>query len=377
MPGVAAAPVRCAGTTARLTTDVVTDVETFVRLEDEWNRAVSLAQVPHPFVLHEWFRTWWNAFGTSRRLHIVIARDGGHIVGIAPLMVEQVHMYGLPVRKLDLLHNDHTPRAEWIVADSEPRVFEALWSAVQETRDEWDVLQLSRLPTESPTLAAITTLAKRDGYQTGIWRGDVAPYLTLTGTWDSYLASLPAKFRSNLRNRLSRLARVDDARLEVLDSDDSDACADAMRLEASGWKVDAQTSISSNASVQQFYRLLAERAAGRDWLRLIFLVAGGRRIAASYGARFGGTLFFIKTGYDPDFATCAPFKLLTYLAIQRAYAEGLREVDFLGNTEPWKLEWTNTSRPHDWLFVFADTMRARLLHSLKFQVVPELKRWRA
>ena len=75
--------------------------------------------------------------------------------------------------------------------------------------------------------------------------------------------------------------------------------------------------------------------------------------------------------------TGAPFKVLTFLAIQHAYAEGLREIDFLGDAEPWKLEWTDSSRPHDWLFVFANTVRARLLHSLKFQVVPELKRWRA
>ena len=52
-------------------------------------------------------------------------------------------------------------------------------------------------------------------------------------------------------------------------------------------------------------------------------------------------------------------------------------MDFLGDTEPWKLEWTSTARGHDWLFVFGDTVRARLLHSFKFQWGPELKRWMA
>jgi CelD/BcsL family acetyltransferase involved in cellulose biosynthesis len=89
------------------------------------------------------------------------------------------------------------------------------------------------------------------------------------------------------------------------------------------------------------------------------------------------TLFLIKTGYDPAYATCAPFKLLTYFAIQRRVRGGLTEVDFLGDAEPWKHEWTETSRPHDWLFVFSGSVRARLLHSVKFQMVPELKRWRA
>ena len=377
MPGVMA-DLACDAIAPGLTTEVVTDYEAFAALQPEWNDVARRAQATSPFLLHEWFRTWWDSFGAGHRLHVVIAREGNRIVGIAPLMAEQVHMYGLPVRRLDLLHNDHTPRADWIVDRSTPNAYEALWNALHETRGHWDLLQLSRLPHDSPTLPAIAGLAQRERCLTGTWRGDVSPYLTLSGTWDSYLASLPAKFRSNLRNRFSRLTHIGEPRLELVDhDDDGQACEDALRLEASGWKVDAGTSIASSAPVRQFYKRLAERAAAGGWLRLMFLTVGGRRIATSYGACLDGTLFLVKTGYDPEFAACAPFKLLTYLAIQHAYAEGLREIDFLGDTEAWKLEWTDTNRPHDWLFVFVDTMRARLLHSLKFQVAPELKRWRA
>src|SRR5678810_321956 len=98
-----------------VTTQVVTEYETFAALEPEWNDAVVRGHVSHPFLLHEWFRTWWQCFGGSRRLHVVVARDRDGIVGIAPMMAEQVHMYGLSVRKLDLLHNDHTPKADWII----------------------------------------------------------------------------------------------------------------------------------------------------------------------------------------------------------------------------------------------------------------------
>ena len=361
------------------TTEVVSDYGAFVRLEDEWNDAVRRARVTHPFLLHEWLRTWWDCFGANRRLHIVIARDNGQIIAIAPLMIEHALMYGLPVRKLDLLHNDHTPRADWIVAGAPAGGYAAIWNALAATADDWDLLQLSRLPDDSPTLRAISDLAARDGSHAGTWRGDVSPYLTLTGTWDSYHASLPAKFRSNLRNRLSRLRTFGEPRLEVLDNPGAIAGArdEALRLEASGWKDAARTSIASDPAVQRFYTLLAERAAARGWLRLMFLNVGGRRIATSYGSRFDDRLFLFKTGYDPAYATGSPFKVLTCLAIERAYAEGLREVDFLGNAEPWKREWTTTSRAHDWLFVFSGTVRARLLHSVKFQMVPELKKWRA
>jgi CelD/BcsL family acetyltransferase involved in cellulose biosynthesis len=300
-------------------------------------------------------------------------------VGIAPLMREAAQMYGLPMRRIRFMANDHTPRTDVIVAGRPADVYRALWNALRNDADRWDVLQLSQLPQDSASRDAISELATADGCTTGVWQSGDSPYLTLTGTWDTYFNGLSAKFRSNIRNRMSRLTRLGEPVLEVLHDAASirAACDEAWRLESSGWKRDAGTAITSDPAVHRFYTTLVERAAARGWLRLLFLNVGGRRIATSYGAVFRNRLFLFKTGYDPEYATCSPFKLLTYFAVRHAYEQGLDEVDFLGDSEPWKLEWTATSRSHDWLFVFADTRRARLLHSIKFEWVPELKRWRA
>jgi CelD/BcsL family acetyltransferase involved in cellulose biosynthesis len=360
--------------------DVITDFPAFLRLETDWNDAVDRAGVTHPFLRHEWVRTWWECFGAGRDLHVIVVRADGRIVAIAPLMVETVRMYGLSIRKIDLIHNDHTPRVDVVVAGRPEQAYRAIWDALMASRDQWDVLQLSRVVRGSATDAAMSQFAIDARCPTGRWEGDVSPYLALTGTWDDYYRSLPGKFRQNLRNRLSRLVRVGEPRLEILDDASALAGAreDALRLEASGWKRESGTAICCDPAVQRFYTLLADRATARGWLRLMFLTVGGQRIATSYGSRYRNRLFLFKTGYDPAFATCSPFKLLTYFAIQDAYGAGLDEVDFLGDEEPWKLEWTQTTRPHDWLFVFSGSVRARLLHSIKFQMVPEWKRrWRA
>jgi len=152
---------------------------------------------------------------------------------------------------------------------------------------------------------------------------------------------------------------------------------DAFRLESSGWKRAAGTSVSADPAAHRFYSLLAERASTCGWLRLLFLRVAGRRIAVSYGSCYANRLFLFKTGYDPAYARYSPFKLLTYFAMRRAFADGLHEVDFLGDAEPWKLEWTATTRSHDWLFVFARSSRAALVHRAKFQIIPALKRWQA
>jgi CelD/BcsL family acetyltransferase involved in cellulose biosynthesis len=358
--------------------DIVTDERAFLDLEVEWNAAVDRAGLAHPFLRHEWIRTWWQCFGSGGRLHIIIVRVHGRIAAIAPLMAETVWMYGLPVRRLRLMHNEHTPRADFIVAEHPDESYRAIWAALGQATVAWDVLQLGQLPQQSPTCETIRAQAAADGCGIGVWHSGDAPYLELAGSWDQYFDARSAKFRQNVRNRLSRLKRIGAPVLETLDDagDIMAAREDAFRLEASGWKDDAGTSVSANPAVHRFYSLLAERASTRGWLRLLFLRINGRRIAVSYGSLYANRLFLFKTGYDPEYAQCSPFKLLTYFALHDAFAAGLSEVDFLGDAEPWKLEWTATVRPHDWLFVFARSSRAGLLCRAKFQVLPAWKRWR-
>lgn len=356
--------------------DVIHDYATFAGLEARWNEAVDRAGLTHPFLRHEWLRTWWDAFGEGRTLTVMVVRAGNRIIGLAPFMLERARMYGVPLRRLQFLHNDHTPKADVIVAERDNEVYEALWHTLLQGKAAWDVLQFSQLPGDSPTHAQIERLSARHGYPTSVWMSDASPYLELSSDWNSYFGGLGAKLRQNLRNRLNRLQKLGEPALQVVSERQAirESRAQALELEASGWKREAGTAIQSDPQVLRFYTELADRAAA-SWLRLLFLTVNGRRIATSYASQYEGRLSFFKTGYDPDFAKYAPFKLLTYFTIREGYSDRWREVDFLGDAEPWKLEWTNTIRPHDWLFVFANTTRARVVHTAKCRVRPALKRW--
>jgi lipid II:glycine glycyltransferase (peptidoglycan interpeptide bridge formation enzyme) len=62
------------------------------------------------------------------------------------------------------------------------------------------------------------------------------------------------------------------------------------------------------------------------------------------------------------------------MVLQDAFERGAREYDFLGECADWKSNWTKHSRPHYWLFVFSCTFKGHLLHFIKAQLVPLLKR---
>src|SRR4029077_15960926 len=266
-----------------LTVETVTDEPTFLRLKSEWDDAVDRAEIRHPFLCHDWMRTWWECFGGETQLHVIIGGGSEQIVAIAPLLFERARMYGMPVRRLRLMQNDHSPRADFIVADHASQCYQAIWTSLFHERHNWDVLLLSQLPPETSTVEFVSGLAAADGCATGIWRSGSSPYLSISGTEADYFANLSAKFRQNLRNRMTRLTRAGKPALEIVsDSTLSEAVDDAIRLEESGWKRDAGTAISTDLNIRQFYARLAERMADRGWLRLMFLNVNGRRIATSY-----------------------------------------------------------------------------------------------
>src|ERR1022692_2844996 len=102
--------------TSRLRVEVIADFDSFVEAKPAWDALVGKADVTHPFLTHDWIRSWWESFGAGRAMKILMVSRGGDLVGIAPLMISRTKIYGIPVRELGSITNDHTRRFDFIVS---------------------------------------------------------------------------------------------------------------------------------------------------------------------------------------------------------------------------------------------------------------------
>ena len=355
-----------------LRVETAADLASFLALEGAWNLLVREAGLPYPFLRHEWVRTWWECFGGDRELRIVLVRDGRDLIALAPLMLGQGALYGIRTRRLEFIANIHTRVCGFVLGRRTQEACRAIWAHLARQRD-WDLLQLRDLPEESGVLAHLPALAQADGFPVGRWPSHQCPYVPLAGGWEAYLPGLRPKHRSNLRNRFKRLGRIGVVERELATTADPGALDDALRIEAQGWKGANGTAIRAQPETERFYRRLAEEASALGWLRLHFLRVGGRRIAFQYDLEYGDRIYVLKLGHDPEFAPYSPQNLLCALVLEDAFARGLGSYEFLGSREPWKLEWAREARPLDWLFVFRNHPRGRLLHGVKFRVMPWLR----
>lgn len=356
--------------------ETITDPSRLEALAPEWEALAAEASLDHPFLSHEWVSAWWEAFAKDRALHVLVVRDAGRAIAIAPLMRGRVRFCGLPLGSLETIGNDHTPRGGFLVAPGRKDAWEALWETFSRRGRGFDLLLLRQLPGDSPTLASMTSLARGAGWLEGRWRSSESPCLRPDGAeFATYLETLSSKHRAYLRNKERRAQKLGEVAVETVtaESDLDAALAEGVRIEGSGWKGKAGSAIGSEDETLRFYSLFARRAARRDWLRLHFLRIGEKRVAFDYTVAYGKRRFMIKSGYDAEFATISPSSLLVQSVLKRAFERGVEEFDFLGGLDAWKTCWTRTSRAHEWLYLMPPSLHLRVAHAAKFYLAPRLK----
>jgi CelD/BcsL family acetyltransferase involved in cellulose biosynthesis len=313
------------------------------RIAGEWEQLAESCSAL-PWMRPGWIGAWWNAFGAGR-VRVSEVRDGGELAGVLPLYSRR----GV----VSSLSNWHTPEFRPL---ARPAVAAQLLESVLAERPrrlslgflERDVLE---------TRVAIET-CRAAGYRTLVRTLERSPYITIDGqAWESYERSLKAKLLRHLRRRRRRLEELGPVTVALERGGERlpQLLSEGFAVEAQGWKGDRRTAIASSAHTRQFYEQVAHWAAQHGWLRLAFLRVGARAIAFDFAIEQGRTHYLLKTGFDPAFARFGPGLLLRQAMIENAFRDGLASYEFLGSAEPWKLEWTETTRDRVLVQGFAPT----------------------
>jgi CelD/BcsL family acetyltransferase involved in cellulose biosynthesis len=315
-------------------------------LTAEWD-ALADRVTAEPWVRPGWIEAWWEAFGAGR-LRVVTLTKGDRLAGVVPLMEDN----GV-VRSTS---NWHTPEFGLL---AEPEEHPDLARAIVERRPRR--LWLAFVDPAEPGINACRATLQAVGYRTLERTLEDSPYVSVDGDWEAYREGLPKKLGTELRRRRRRLEEAGHFSFEVVDGRERlSSCLDeGFAVEAAGWKGEQGKAISSRPETLGFYRAVASWAAARDWLRLAFLRLDGQPFAFDFCVEAHGIHYLLKTGFDPAYGKFAPGMILRYEMLARAFSIGLRGYEFLGADEPWKLQWTQTTRRRTLFQAFAPTPRGR------------------
>lgn len=276
-------------------------------------------------------------------------------------------MLGLRMSILEAGSNLMSYHAE-IVAD---RAVKEVISALLAHVSDWDVFHISNVPTTSQTAHSLCTLAREMGLSLRVIPGSASPYLSITEPWTQFLAKRNKKFRYKLRRRREQINDEHNfaVRWFTSESDTEALLSDMLAIESNSWKTNVGTDITARDTELSYHRRLLPYLAAEKALLGVVLRYGARPIAYSLCCSFNQWIGHLKTSFHNDFANASPGAYLIDTCVQKAFEIGATEFDFLGDAAPHKLSWTSTTRQHADYFLFAPTMKARL--------VAELKKWRS
>jgi hypothetical protein len=369
LPGAARSATR------ELSVGAVSDFAGFLRLKDEWDALAATSAVEHPFLTHDWIRLWWECFGKDRTLHIIAVRENGALVAIAPMVIDTQRLLGFRLRTLAIIWNAHVPRCDFLVREQRGAIYQAIWNHIAGERRRWDLLLLPQLPDGSMILTELNDAASAGGFLVATRASGSLPFVTIAGTWKTYVDSLPRTIQSGLRHRTERLTRLGPLERERILPGSAALPLDLREAFQMDDATAEHTPQRFGDGGRAFYAKLATTPGIRDFVRLHYLRAGDRRVAFDLSLQYRDVLYLMKGGSRPEFGDYAPLNILASLNLENCYRENVRRYDFVGMQEDWGKHWRCSALPHHWMFIYVNSPRTALFHAMKFHLGPTIEHW--
>jgi len=333
----------------------------FAELRSAWNSLLESSAAASPFLTWEWLHPWWRHLRGSSRLRMLTAGAGTRLIAIAPLRVTT----GVArMRCLDLLGTGEAGSDYLDVVTRSGFEAEGVDAIERFVVAQNMALRLTHLSSSAAAIDLANRLDRRRWVQVTT-PGGICPYIPLAcHTWDSYLATLGASHRANVRRRLRALEQKFDVRFDQVTADDDRREALERLTHYHQRRFEAGGTAFRTASLCAFHDEATTHFLDRGWLRMFVLRLNGTPAAVMYGFLYNRTFYFYQHGFDHSYQQHSIGLVLMGLSIRAAIEEGATEFDMLWGTEPYKFLWARHVRELRNLHLFPPHLGGQLHRGL-------------
>lgn len=331
-----------------LDAEILDDRERIDALVPEWHALATACG--EPLAAPAWVLTLSREIaGSSETPRIVTVRDGGQLIGLAPLCVD----LSQPRRAADyrLLAGDMPRTTLLALAGREWEAAGAVASALAQSDPGLDALAL-----ESISSATCWPIALAEQ-----WPGRVRPllrqYFTMSsptvaltqGSFDAWLGAKSSNFRSQMRRMRRRFAEAGGSGRFSTRETLADDWAAMVQLHAGRWEGRGASSIVAGGdSLSTAYKAIGQELLDKGEFRLRVLEIDGKPISVQLFAAIGSEVIYINGGWDEEYAQFKPSMLGILDAIEDAFARGERRLDLGPGAQPYKLRFADGTDPVAW-----------------------------
>ncbi len=302
-------------------------LESFDSLTSYWLESPRPSMWNCIFSLPSWLEVWWHEFGFEAELYLGAVRQGGTLIGIAPLLFRGGEAFFIGSADvcdyLDFI----------IVQGREVDFFNILLGDLR--RRDISRLNLRPLRPNSTVLTHLIDIARDLKYEVSCKVEDVSLELDLPPSWQEYLGTLTQKQRHEVRRKLRRLWEAGDVNYRVIEDNESASQSIAIFLRLFRESRQEKT-IFLTPQMESFFTSLMKAMAQAGLLRLGILELNASPAAAVMCFDYNNTVFLYNNGYDPQYSFLSVGLVSKVLCIKDSVERGRSKFDFLKGADEYK-----------------------------------------
>jgi CelD/BcsL family acetyltransferase involved in cellulose biosynthesis len=343
--------------------EIIRAIDGLHALEAEWQALHERSDPRNPFLSPAWTLACWAAQQGSVGPFVVTLREGGRLVALAPLCIEKKSGFGV----LRFIADDRSDYLGFLCDPASRGVEQQLLDWILKTTGGWDLALFKQLSSDYSGLADSSIPASHASHLT-TWTA--APFCASQHDWDS-LHDVGPSWLKITRKRLRRFLK-DGWQLERFTGAEAAAKLDLVAsIEARSWKGREGSTRLQRGAGQELLRQAFESLSSGDQMQLWLASIDGKAVAFQIDFLMSDRLWVYQLAYDEAFRRTSAGSFLGYVSFENAWRGAVREYDYLGGEEPYKLDRTNGLRPIQYLALHRRNPRGWLAFGLL--VAP---RWR-
>lgn len=279
------------------------------------------------FVLPPWLKVWRKHFAPTAEIAILVTKQSGKIIGIAPLLLNdgKASIIGSP---------NVCDYEDFIIKRGEENSFShALLDFLKQKQIK--ILEPGVIRPDSKAMSYLLPIARQSGADITCEPDEVSLEKNLPSTWEAYLQTLDTKQRHEVRRKLRRLEEEGKITYRfVTDTTTVPEFLDIFLKMFVESREDKAHFLTPQA--EGFFRDLTVTMAESGLLRGGILELDRKPVATVFAFDYKDTVYLYNSGFDPNASQLSVGILSKALLIKDTIERGKKKFDFLKGAERYK-----------------------------------------
>jgi len=352
--------------------EVIKNWEGFSNLKIVWQTLLQQSDADNIFLTWEWIDCWRRTRNRDVKPLIVIIKEKGQVVAIAPFYQQNYRLIGIQTYQALRFLGDQSSGSEYsnfiVKKENSLALKEQLWRYLlnPKVKHDWNFIWFTNIASWTvggkTLLEALAKVKELHSHARTVEFAQVH----LNDLPNDILPVLSKSLRTNIRQTRRRLDKLGHWKIEVInhDSDLQEQLEQLFYLHNKHWQKLGGGTFQRRPELAAFYRSFVPLALGKGWLKLLRLESEGVVQAMQLGYIYNNRFLAIQEGYNPDFLPGVG-QVLRHFSYTSCQKSGVMDYDFLGIYTDHKRRWLAEKKLGVNLFIWHNKVK-----NIPFQLKP-------